>query len=1540
MIEAQPIWPTVIEPVLDEPAYIPDDPLFSSGSQWYLYDTSSAVASLNISSIWDEYSGAGVTIGIVDDGVEYDHPDLVANSDPSMGRNFVGHQTTTPNDGRPYDNDDRHGTTVAGVAAGSDNSVGIVGVAFGATVAGLRIGFNSDHGTSQVHAAFIEGKNFDIVNNSWGYGGYFYDNFNDLNSFGGSANPFAGINDALIDAVSNGRPHETDAGVNLGTIFIVASGNDKLTNYTNLPDQNVNYQGFTSSPHTIAVGGYIQNGTDANFSTPGAAVLLAGPASGVKSTDRVGNPGYNWGGDYVTKSGTSYAAPAVAGVAALMLEANPNLGYRDVQEIFSLSSEFGDPNDADWMINGAGDWNGGGRHVSDELGFGTLDAYNAVRLAETWDIVSTYANLQEATVSSGPVNGILDRNTISHTITVADQGIDLQHVVLGLNLSHFRVGELTVTLTSPDGTTSLLINKPGGGSAYASTFIDEFALTSVQYWGEDIAGDWTVTVTDSDYNGNDTVQHTGLWSSFDLTFLGNAATADDLYVYTSEYGRFGAETARQTLNDAGGYDTLNLATIADGVTIDLTPGAANTLRGNPFNIGSGTVIEKVYGGDGADEFTGNAADNALYGMRGDDELTGAGGNDLLNGGDGYDTAVYAGNIADFGITLNLDASVTIEDLVGAEGLDTLVGIELVQFADGTYQVGDELDDPEEGKPEVVLPTITHSGTSASSEYILGDDGPNVLATGGGVWDSLDGGGGDDAYIIYNPSVSIRDSSFQGVDTVYSGAFSYNLPNFIENGIMLDNAVSLNGSFLDNYLEGNDLDNTIQAKDGDDIINAWGGDDVITGGALNDIIDGGAGQDTAVFNSVLADFLITEHADGTLSVLDLVGDLGMDRLSHVEFLQFTDQTIAAPDAIADPVSGVDLDPLPHPTGYTAPAPTIAKTPDNFQTVTGTSGADVLWGGGGHSDALRGNEGDDTYIITNPNTSVREYNNDGDDTVVTYASSFSTQESIETVYMMWGAISFSGGDEGSTVYGNDHVNTISARGVDDVVLGYAGDDDLDGGDGDDVLSGGAGNDQIDGGDGDDKASYAGAKADYTIVENADQSVTVTDNVGVEGTDTLLNIETLIFADGIYPVGGGGGGGGGGGSNPGNPKPPVVLPAETHSGTGAGGETISGDRGDNVLNGHGGSWDTLEGFGGNDSYIIESAESLSLKESTLDGTDTIYTDIATTFMPLHFEIAYLLDNAGNISGTDFSNYIEGNDKANAIYGLDDVDELLGWGGDDMLTGGKDNDFINGGDGADTAVFASNLANYLIEDQGDGSFTVLDLVGKEGTDRLVQVEFLQFADQTIAAPVSGAGSSAPAPLSALPGQNDILPPSASLSGTLESYENINGTSGNDVLTAGGGYLDTLIGQGGDDSYIIESESTRIKEYYNGGNDTVYSYASTLSTSANVETFYMMYGALSLTGSGHDNTIFGNKHDNTINGRNGNDILAGYEGDDVLIGGGGNDTAVFQGNLADFDIVWLGGTDLEVSDIAGGGQGTDSLTQIEFLEFNDGTVDAAGFFV
>jgi subtilisin family serine protease len=79
--------------------------------------------------------------------------------------------------------------------------------------------------------------------------------------------------------------------------------------------------------------------------------------------DRLGNYGYG-SGDYVTMSGTSYSAPTVAGVIALMLQANPNLGFRDAQEILAYSAKLTDPTNTGRAYNGAHDWNGGGLHFS------------------------------------------------------------------------------------------------------------------------------------------------------------------------------------------------------------------------------------------------------------------------------------------------------------------------------------------------------------------------------------------------------------------------------------------------------------------------------------------------------------------------------------------------------------------------------------------------------------------------------------------------------------------------------------------------------------------------------------------------------------------------------------------------------------------------------------------------------------------------------------------------------------------------------------------------------------------------------------------------------------------------------------------------------------------------------------------------------------------------------------------------------------------------------------------------------------------------
>ena len=73
-----------------------------------------------------------------------------------------------------------------------------------------------------------------------------------------------------------------------------------------------------------------------------------------------------------------------------MLEANPNLGYRDVQKILAYSTTH--PDNQDWKTNGASDWNLGGLQFNDKAGFGLVDAHTAVELARTWTETNTSVN--------------------------------------------------------------------------------------------------------------------------------------------------------------------------------------------------------------------------------------------------------------------------------------------------------------------------------------------------------------------------------------------------------------------------------------------------------------------------------------------------------------------------------------------------------------------------------------------------------------------------------------------------------------------------------------------------------------------------------------------------------------------------------------------------------------------------------------------------------------------------------------------------------------------------------------------------------------------------------------------------------------------------------------------------------------------------------------------------------------------------------------------------------------------------------------------
>ncbi|MBT5037387.1 MAG: S8 family serine peptidase, partial [Rhodospirillaceae bacterium] len=771
-------------------AFIPDDPDFEF--QWHLNNTGqtggTAGIDINVTEVWNDYTGTGVVIGIIDDGVQHDHPDLAANYDTALDHDARDRDS----DAAPGTADDNHGTTVAGtIAADGDNGVGLTGVAYDATIAGFRMGYGSAGTTGQVVESLALQVNVDISNNSWGYGGYFVDDF--------SSSEFRPAGDAILNAVTAGRD-------GLGTVYVFAAGNERGFG------GDVNYHNFQNSPHTIAVAALDHNGQVASFSTPGAAVLVSAPGVDIATTDRTGGDGYV-DGDYVYISGTSFSSPITSGVAALMLEANPGLGYRDVQEILAYSARQTDSSSPGWDVNGAANWNGGGLHTSHDYGFGLVDAHAAVRLAESWDLTSTQANLATLSASSAPALVISDHTTITDTITLTS-GLNIDHIEVDLDLSHTWIGDLVVSLTSPDDTTSILVNQPGFGGAGQDNI--DFTLSSTHSWGETGAGTWTLSVTDLG------TLDQGSLNSWTLRLLGDAINTDDTYIYTDEFGAFSGvdDASRRILSDADGNDTLNAAAVTSNSVINLNPGANGTLAGNSLTIAAGTFIENAYAGDGNDLLTGNLLGNSLYGGRGDDVLSGGAGNDFLDAGVGTNTFLVGAG----------EASDTI--LVGNESLstDTLrfdngIGLGDVGFAQG-------------GNDLIIQLSATHGGGAVTVSGFFAEGGGQRI-------DEIEFDGGTTTLSVANFT---QLSDFPNV----------NAPTVDDQGFSIDENVSA-GTVVGTVVASD--------ADADDILSF-----AITAGNVGSAftIDAGSGEITvqgALDFEALADYALTVSVSDSLLLSD-------------------------------------------------------------------------------------------------------------------------------------------------------------------------------------------------------------------------------------------------------------------------------------------------------------------------------------------------------------------------------------------------------------------------------------------------------------------------------------------------------------------------------------------------------------------------------------------------------------------------------------------------------------------------------------------------
>jgi subtilisin-like proprotein convertase family protein/subtilisin family serine protease len=537
---------TLIGHLLNPPSgdsTLPTDALFVK--EWNLTSSS---AGIDVVKAWQNYTGVGIKVGIIDDGIDYNHPDL--NPHYLFQLDYDAVSATNSAYGNP--STDSHGTTVAGVLAAARDGTGIVGVAYDVSIAGFRISYSTGSPAQLADALnHVTANGMDVANASWGYSTPYQDNF--FSSWSSSKA-------AIQNAVANGRS-------GLGINIVFAAGNNRPSG------DNVNYHNYQNDPYVITVGATDDHGFIAPFSTPGAALLVSAPGSLDTTDDRLGSAGWS-SGDYMTVAGTSYAAPTVSGIVALMLEANPDLGFRDVQEILAYSAKQTDRIDASWMTNGAHDWNGGGLHFSHDFGFGLVDATAAVRLAESWQKQSTYADMSVQTVSHTDNAKIPDGLGSLQSVISLGSSERLDKVVVDLNITHPHVSDLTITLTSPSGTTAILAAHPASGTGGGIAF----ETTANNFWGEDAKGDWTLTVTDS-VAGN-----VGTLSGWTLQALGDAPSTPTTYVYTDEFAN-ATGVSRLILNDGSGTATINTAAVTTDSYLDLHSDAVDTIAGKSLQIG-------------------------------------------------------------------------------------------------------------------------------------------------------------------------------------------------------------------------------------------------------------------------------------------------------------------------------------------------------------------------------------------------------------------------------------------------------------------------------------------------------------------------------------------------------------------------------------------------------------------------------------------------------------------------------------------------------------------------------------------------------------------------------------------------------------------------------------------------------------------------------------------------------------------------------------------------------------------------------------------
>uniref|UniRef100_A0A915I652 P/Homo B domain-containing protein n=1 Tax=Romanomermis culicivorax TaxID=13658 RepID=A0A915I652_ROMCU len=391
------------------------DPYYCNRKQWHLLDAEKHEDGgyLRVEEAWKRgYSGKGVVVSILDDGIQRDHPDLAPNYDPEASTDI----NSNDSDPIPVHNGlNDHGTRCAGeVAAVAGNDRCGVGIAYNSRIGGVRMLDGNVTDEVEAKSLSLNPQHIDIYSASWGPS----DNGDVVDGPG----PLAKI--AFEEGIRKGRGGK-------GNIFVWASGDGGKYH------DSCSCDGYLTSIYTISVSAVTKFHKPPHYLEECPSTLTSTYSSdtkenyGIVTTDLLGCTDEH--------TGTSASAPMGAGVIALVLEANRNLTWRDVQHLIVRTSNSTPLlQNSGWIANGAD---------SHKFGYGLMDAGALVKMAEKW------INVPAAYNCSIPYK--LDKHK------------------------------------------SFLLNKRPHDKDHKEGF-QEWPFMSVQQWGEKVEGRWTLIAENAD----------------------------------------------------------------------------------------------------------------------------------------------------------------------------------------------------------------------------------------------------------------------------------------------------------------------------------------------------------------------------------------------------------------------------------------------------------------------------------------------------------------------------------------------------------------------------------------------------------------------------------------------------------------------------------------------------------------------------------------------------------------------------------------------------------------------------------------------------------------------------------------------------------------------------------------------------------------------------------------------------------------------------------------------------------------------------------